>query len=296
MTLMRMAVLALLLSGSCLPTVRADEPPCQMPPRLPPDIRERCLATLRKAIQSDEFWPAMHAAEAFTLVGEESEVIAELYDRLPRERDDQRRCGLARELVRAGDRSCLPLLFEILSDADSSGRVHAAESLYKLGESGDGTALRAAFEHAKNPQLRLMAATALAKSGDVDALNRIRAQLSSDDRAIRNTVAFALARLGAEQDVQPLLDALDRESNVVSKAMLVNALASVGNARGREECIHNLDSPDAAARAFAAECVGHVRCCDCQAPLIRLLDDSALDVRVRAAQALLLISQPATKR
>src|SRR5690242_10317620 len=65
--------------------------------------RARCLAVLRAGLGSDEFWPAMHAAEALTLEGLGAEVRASLAARLPGETDDQRRCGLARELVRAGD-------------------------------------------------------------------------------------------------------------------------------------------------------------------------------------------------
>jgi hypothetical protein len=263
---------------------------------LPPGIRERCLATLRDAIKSDEFWPAMHAAEALTLAGAGDEVVATLRERLPLERDDQRRCGLARELVRAGDRTHLQILFAILSDQQSSGRVHAAESLYKLAEVGDGQALRAAFAQEDNPQLRLMASAALAKAGQADALTLLRKQLRSEDRRVRNTVAFALARLGGEPDVQPLLDALDSEGDPASRAILVNALANLGNARGREELGRNLDSSDAAVRTMAAECVGHSHCCEYHARLIALLDDSTLDTRVRAAQSLIVLSLPATKR
>ena len=128
-------------------------------------VRERCLDTLRNGIKSDEFWPAMHAAEALTLAGSGSEVIAYIRDRLVLEKNDQRRCGLARELVRAGDRNSLSVLLNILEDAQSIGRVHAAESLYKLGEAGDSQHLRAAFEQKENPQLQLMAAAALANTG-----------------------------------------------------------------------------------------------------------------------------------
>ena len=73
------------------------------------------------------------------------------------------------------------VLFEILADRESNGRVHAAESLYKIGEVGDGTAAAQAFEQTENQQLRLMAAAALAKAGHQDALTHLRQQLASDD-------------------------------------------------------------------------------------------------------------------
>ena len=188
---------------------------------LPPAtvVRERCLDTLRKVIMSDEFWPAMHAAEALTLSGSGSEVIACIRDRLVLEKNDQRRCGLARELVRAGDRSSLSVLLDVLENVQSTGRVHAAESLYKLGEASDSRHLRTAFEQRENPQLQLMAAAALANTGHADALKLLREQLRSEDRTIRNTVAFALARLGGKPDVAPLLKALETETDIVARGL-----------------------------------------------------------------------------
>jgi len=294
MQLIRVSVAAALLSFGSLIAVLAEEPD-HKPPPLAPELRERCLATLRAGIRSGEFWPAMHAAEALTLAGAGSEVVAQLRDRLPQEENDQHRCGLARELVRAGDRSRLPLLLEILNNPRSIGRVHAAESLYKLGESGDGQALRAALE-GKNPQLRLMAAAALARSGQANTLALLRDGLRSEDRAIRATAAFALSRVGGPPDIEPLVGVLDRETDAESRAILAAALASLGNAKGRDELVSNLDSNRAAVRTVSAEYAGHCRCFDCQPKLIGLLDDATLDVRVRAAQSLLVLSLPAQKR
>ncbi len=70
-------------------------------------------------------------------------MVAALRDRLPAEQDDQHRCGLVRELFRAGERSHLPILFEILADTSPRAEAHAAESLFKIGEIGDGSQLRA---------------------------------------------------------------------------------------------------------------------------------------------------------
>ena len=63
---------------------------------LKPAVQEKCLAVLRAGLASDEFWPAMHAAEALTLAGKGEEVRAALRPKLPTEKDEQRRCGLVR--------------------------------------------------------------------------------------------------------------------------------------------------------------------------------------------------------
>src|SRR5205823_224646 len=98
--------------------------------------RARCLGVLRGGLESEEFWPSMHAAEALTLDGRGSEARALLGPKLPKETDDQRRCGLARELARAGDRAPLQVMLDILASPNPHGHVHACESLFKLREVG----------------------------------------------------------------------------------------------------------------------------------------------------------------
>jgi sialidase-1 len=283
------------LNFTCLYVLPAEEAKRQEPLRLAPELHERCLVTLRRGLASDEFWPSMHAAEALTLAGHGDEVVAALRDRMPLERDVQRRCGLARELVRAGDRRPLGVLFEILGNEQSTGRVHAAESLYKIGESGDGKLLRAALEQSQHPQLRLMAAAALARSGDPAGLAYLRGRLQSDELPVRNLAAWALARLGGPSDIERLRSLLESEQDATARVMLVSALACLGHPTGREELGRSLDSDDVGVRAMAAEFVGHSRCIELQGKLVQLLDDSTLDARVRAAQSLIALSQPAAK-
>jgi len=292
---MLLLVAASALNFTCLCLLRAEEAKRQERLQLAPELHGRCLATLRKGLTSDEFWPSMHAAEALTLAGHGAEVVAALRDRLPQELDDQRRCGLARELVRAGERGPLTVLFEILGNEQSTGRVHAAESLFKIGESGDGKLLRAALEQSQHPPLQLMAAAALARSGDRAGLAHIRGRLQSDDRPVRNLAAWALARLGGEPDVKRLLSLLESEPDATARVMIAGALACLGHPAGRQELGRNLGSDDAGVRAMAAEFVGHSRCVELQAKLVQLLDDPALDARVRAAQSLITLSQPAAK-
>jgi sialidase-1 len=137
----------------------------------------------------------MHAAEALTLAGEEAEVRAALLPRLKTETDHQRRCGLAREITRTGDRTVLGELWKILADEKSNGRVHAAESLYKIAEVGDGKLLRAAMAENDNLKLTLMAAAALGRGGNPAAMTRVRKELADDDREIRKIAAsWAISR------------------------------------------------------------------------------------------------------
>ncbi len=255
--------------------------------------RERFLTILRDGLASDEFWPSMHAAEALTLAGQGAEVITALKPRLPKETHDQRRCGLARELVRAGDREALKVLVSILADRASIGRIHAAESLYKLGEEAPGGLLIEAAAQADIPQLQLMSAAALAKRGDRNALALLRKKLQSEDRLVRNTVCFALARLGTPEDVAPLRGRLELETDPLARANLINALASLGDPQGQKDLAESLRSTEPGIRASAAESAGYARCGEHASKLQKLLDDRVLDVRIRAAQSLIVLSRPA---
>ena len=85
----------------------------------------KALKILREGMHAkgpDNFWPSIHACEALTLAGHGDEVTKFLTPKLKTEKDDQHRCGLARELVRAGDRSKTSIMFDILA-----GETHSDE-------------------------------------------------------------------------------------------------------------------------------------------------------------------------
>ena len=169
--------------------------------QLKPAEREQCLAVLRAGMHADEFWPGIHAAEALTLAGLGEEVRTFLEPKLKTETDDQKRCGLARELVRAGNRDQSSVMLEILRKADPHGHVHAAESLYKVGWTGDSAPLEQAFANTDDVRLRTMAAAALATHGDgslqAQAFAFLRKSLRGEnDPAVFRLSAWVLGRIG----------------------------------------------------------------------------------------------------
>lgn len=258
-------------------------------------LRARCLAILRAGLAGEAFWPAMHAAEALSDSGYGAEVRERLWPLLPVEKDDQRRCGLSRELVRAGDRHALGGLFEVLAKHDTHGHTHAAESLYKIADVGDGRLLRELYRTTPDPRRRLMAAAALARCGNADTLRWIRSQVSADEPESRKIAAWILARLGAASDVAALVKARDAETDPVTKAYQDHALAALGDASGRDGLARNLVDKNDEVRTYANELVGHIRLGSLREQLIKNLEDPFSDVRIRAAQSLLAFSRPASK-
>jgi sialidase-1 len=254
-------------------------------------LRERCLGILRAGLASDEFWPAMHAAEALTLAGEQDEVLAALAKRSAM--DDQQRCGLAREAVRAGDRTKIAELLEILVRPGSIGHTHAAESLFKVAEVAGGESLRQAMAQGENMKLKLMAAAALARGGHPTALAVVRRELAHAEVEIRNSAVWILGQLGAASDVPLIQLALKVETDPLARAYCDHALALLGDSGGKTGLGKNLQSTLPAVRTYSAEFAGYCRAMEFRERLIKLLDDETLDVRVRAAQSLIVLSQPA---
>jgi len=278
------------VSGSWLISLLAGPAPAKEP--LAADAREQCLTVLRSALAGDEFWPAMHAAEALTLAGQGAEVRVALLPRLKTESDHQRRCGLAREITRTGDRTVLVEIWKILADEKSNGRVHAAESLYKIAEIGDGKLLRSAFAQNDNLRLKLMAAAALGRCGNRAAIERVRKELANSDREIRKIAAWILGLLGDKQDIEPLKKLLAAEADPLARAYFINALTCMGDESARKLLGENLSAADPAVRTYSADFAGYARADEFRPWLIEMLTDDNFDARVRAAQSLIALSLP----
>ncbi len=252
--------------------------------------RQRCLDILRSGLRSDEFWPSIHAAEGLTLAGHGDEVIDYLTDKLPAETDDQKRCGIARELVRAGDKARASVMLDILAGDDPHGHIHAAESLYKVVEIGDGTVMRKAFATTDNVRLKLMAAAALGRCGNPDAMQFLRESLSSKDPEVLRIAVWILGRIGNTSDIPKIKAQLPRCEDALLKAYVHHSLAALGDADGLKVLATNLHDQDPVVRTYAATFAGDAWATGAADSLQQLLDDENADTTYRAAQSLLVLS------
>ncbi len=268
-------------------------------PNLPAEdaaLQTRCLTVLKSglAAHGTAFWPAMHAAEALTQAGHGAEVTQALTPLQASITDDQQRCGIARELARAGDMAKTSLLWDILQSPSEHGHVHAAESLFKVGcaPAASSEPMRRAFTQEANPRLRMMAAAALARhSGSQDALAFLRQRTSEESNPdLLFLFGWGLGQLGGAQDVQIIKARLKDLSDPWLRSFLEHALARLGDDEGRRQVMRNLKSDDVRIVTYAAETAGAIGLRDAQDLLVSLLDHSDLDTRIRAAQALLLLS------
>lgn len=282
----------LVLAGvaACLPADDSKPAVDSKPIALDRATHERCVTILRGGMRGDDFWPSIHAAEGLTLGGYGAEVLEFLKDRLPLETDDQRRCGIAREMVRAGDRAKAQVMLDILASDDPHGHVHAAESLYKVVEIGDGKALRRAFSSTDKMPLKLMAAGALGRCGNPAAMSFLRESLEHDDLDVLRIAAWILGRIGDKTDIPQIRAQLPRCSDPLLKSYVNNSLAALGDAAGLAALTKNLHDDNFDVRTYAATFAGDAWATGVRDSLIQLLDDDHADTSYRAAQSLLVLS------
>ncbi|MGE3313843.1 MAG: exo-alpha-sialidase [Planctomycetaceae bacterium] len=260
-----------------------------------PALRNRCIETLRGGLKSDLFWPSMHAAEALTVAGYAKEVRDALGPRVATTTDERERCGIARELVRAGDRSHVGTLLEVLGQANDYGHVHAAESLFKIVHIGDGSLMRKRVATSDKAPLRLMAAAALVRCGSPSAITVVREYLAGGDPEAKRIAAWLISQIGDSSDASQLEANIGNEQDPVKRAYAENALALLGKEAHRGLLTANLANRSDEIRGLAAVAAIDGRRIDLAGNLEKMLDDPILDVRLRAAQALLTLSQPANR-
>ncbi len=256
----------------------------------------KCLSVLRGGLHGDEFWPSMHAAEGLTLGGQGLEVVEYLTPQLTTETDDQHLCGIAREIVRAGDRSAVQIMLNILAGENNYGHVHAAESLFKVFDIGDGQSMQRAYAQSDNLKLKLMAAGALVHGGVGQPLQTVRDLLKDGDPSNYTIAAWVLGQIGDRSDIPRLQAQLSRCPDPATRANFEHALAILGDPDGQQALQQNLTSQDNAIRTYAATFAGDARVITARARLTIMLDDSHPDARIRAAQSLLMLASPKVLR
>ena len=265
--------------------------------KLKDSTRSTCLKILREALQQatekpdDKFWPAIHAAEALTLAGHPEEVKKALTPLLKTEKNVRHRCGLAREIVRAGDRSRVAVMLNILAAKDTYGHIHACESLYKVNAIGDGIEMRKAMQQTENGIQAIMAAGALARWGNPAAFKLLRKHLTGDDAQLRQIAAWVLARVGDSSDIPALQAGAKRTDDLLQRAYFTNALATLGDKAAQQQLLNNLTHEEAAIRTYAAVFASDAKLYSAKSALVKLLNASEVDVRVRAAQSLLVLER-----
>lgn len=117
------------------------------------------------------------------------------------------------------------------------------QELVDLQVRRDGAAL-AEFLDDPDPAVRARAAFALASVQDPQTVPALLERLDDPDARVRADAAFAAGRAGGPDAAAPLLDALDGESDPEVRALLLEAVASAGDADALQRLLA-ADPPEA---------------------------------------------------
>ncbi len=176
-------------------------------------LRAQCVETLRDGLQSGERWKKVHAAEALLDLDYRKGVYAAFREELARHGEEpEYRIGIWRVLAQGASTveermQWRQRIVSVLTDETAPDRLHAVESLAKLGGPLDGPAREAAAAMAQSGDdgLAAFAWWALLRAGNPEAMAALTALLASPEPVARLRAAYALGR-------EQVLDADAREA------------------------------------------------------------------------------------
>lgn len=253
----------------------------------------RCIQILKEGLQSNEYWPSIYAAEALIQANFEFDAQPVLESRLQNEVDSRRQAGYLRALLPLAPNGSLIQLQNIVLGSDPAASVLAAEAMFYYGRIGDPGILDQIVQNTTNGRLKVYLAAALTRADRANFRDLIREELSGNNPANRYTAADVIPLLGKpDQDVAILLDMQDLASSDFEQFYFTRALAMFGVLSARQNLGTLLNHSDVTIRSRAAFAVAESWLLEEVTTLVKLLDDPTLSVRVRAAQALLTLSDP----
>ena len=137
-----------------------------------------------------------------------------------------------------------------------------------------------------------MSAAALFRGGDSAARQTLRDLVNHEDPKEAAIVAWALGQIGDASDIPRLKAQIPRCPDATTRSYFEYALAMLGDPDGVRALLANLSSPEDGIRTYAANFAGEARLVSSAPQLKSLLDDNVADIRIRAAQSLLMLAGP----
>jgi HEAT repeat protein len=204
--------------------------------------------------------------------------------------DPQQRQAAAIELSRIQDEAIIPALLTALEDSDSTVRANAAAGLGHNRAQDAFSALITMLRHDPEDIVRERAATALAQIGDERAIDPLIDALDDSSAWTRNRIIYLLGASRDARAVEPLLEQLDsREPS--TQGVAAWALGAIGDQRALDALRGLLRSTHASVRGNVAWALGEFGLEALIADLLPLLADAAPEVRAKTAWALGAISE-----
>lgn len=272
---------------------------------IPAQLQARCLAVLHEAMTEGKVWVKVHAAESLLWTGH-PEGVREVFLEEEKTAGPQYRIGVWRVLAQAAPdaqtrKQYVDKIAAVFFDKDASDRLHASETLGKLGyTSHDPEVLRVAEKGEKSFQP--MARWIMANSGDAKDEAYLAELLASDDPEARSCAAYALrflktirpetyAKLNAAAEKEPQ----DSPQRVLILSATYLHAPEADKTGLHAQLIKYADTGTKDDKREVCAALGRKPSPEDLPLLTRLLDDPDLDARAGAAEAALRLAHGCTR-
>lgn len=200
---------------------------------------------------------------------------------------DAAKLAAARALARLSHPSGQKALRELLEQGADQTRVEAAVSLLEFGDLSGAALLHRITSRSNASDARVLPiVSALAKAGDVEARHQLLEQnTSAADSPQGPQLAFALARVG-ERSARLQLEQLAQKPGP-SQLLAARLLAGLGDNRGYSLLLETAKNGQKSEpeRAIAIEGVADLGNLEAVPPLVKLLGERGISVRLRLLTA-----------
>ncbi|MEW6619796.1 MAG: HEAT repeat domain-containing protein [bacterium] len=195
------------------------------------------------------------------------------------------RSASAEAIGMLGDKSALPQLIPLLSDANWFVRSAAVEAIGKLGDKSALPQLIPLLSDAEWDVVRSAAAEAIGKLGDKSVLPKLIPLLNDADGYVCSAAARAIGELG-DKSVLPKLILLLKDAKWDVRSAAARAIGNVRDKSVLPQLIPLLSDADGYVRSAAARAIGKLGDKSALPQLIPLLSDDEWYVRSAAAEAI----------
>jgi len=295
-TLTTLGCLCLVLAPGCSSTM-----PDPSPGAVSTVLCQQALSVLQDAVHQETEWVKVHAAEGMLWSGH-AEGVAMTFQKELESAQPPYRVGVLRVLAqeacrdKAAQKEYMDKILAIFHDKDAADRLHALETLAKLGYAQRTDQVLEAAEPDAG-RFQVYARWVLANSGEPADQAKLAELITCDDPALRTGAAYALRHLKTLAPVA--LDAIetaaaDQPDDIYLQSAWFVHCPPARRAAARESLLTFLNSEKKHERSELCLALGHAggnRDTPLLAKLLR--SDPESDVRVYAAFALLRLDQRA---
>lgn len=204
------------------------------------------------------------------------------------------RASAVNQLVTLGKSNPQMAIPKILAALDPSidywtVRFGAVEALGEIANKSTVNPLVKYLESDEDPDFRAMVAKQLGEMGDVASeagQTLINALYDNESSETRENAAHAIGQIKVLDAVEPLIKALEKESEEFTRREMSWSLGELKDARALSVLINTLKDKDKGTRRNAAEALGKIKHSDSVLPLLQVTKDKDVDVQEKAIWAL----------